>query len=95
MQAFNGYTVGMKVKAFQYTIRNVPLSVDKALRKKAAEMKLSLNRLLLYALAQAAGLTATPTVYNDLDGFAGSWIDDPDVEKALREQRKVDPKDWE
>lgn len=85
----------MKKKAVQYTVRDVPPSVDRALRKKAAEKGKSLNSLLCDALAKEAGVGAEPARYHDLDWFIGSWIADPAVDRALKEQRVVDPKDWE
>src|SRR5262245_36028796 len=87
--------VGMSAKAKQYTIRQVPVSVDRALRRKATERKVSLNTLVLHALEVEAGVTAEPRENHDLDEFFGSWISDPKVERALAEQRRVDRRDWE
>jgi hypothetical protein len=84
----------MRSKARQYTIRNVPPSVDRALRKKAAERGTSLNGLLLAALAKEAGVGDDAAVFDDLDAFVGTWVDDPAVDAALREQRTVDERDW-
>jgi hypothetical protein len=80
----------MKSKAHQYTIRNVPGRVDKALRRRAAERGVSLNTLVVQALESEAGLSAAPKV-NDL---FGSWVADKAVDRALAEQRRIDPKDW-
>jgi len=85
----------MPPKARQYTIRNVPPSVDRALRRKAAERKLSLNMLVLRVLEAEAGVTSEAREQHDLDGFFGTWVRDSKVERALVEQRKVDPRDWE
>ena len=82
-------------KAAQYTIRNVPTSVDRALRRKAAERKVSLNAVVLRALEAEAGLSPTPREHHDLDNFFGTWIADPKVDRALAEQRRVDPADWD
>lgn len=87
--------VGILVKARQYTIRQVPSSVDRALRRKAKERKISLNALVLHALEVEAGVTAEPRENRDLDDFFGSWVADAEVERALAEQRRVDPRDWE
>ena len=86
--------VGMAAKARQYTIRNVPPRVDRALRKQAAERGVSLNTLVLQALVVEAGETGEPKVYDDLDDLFGSWVHDPAVDRALAEQRQLDPKDW-
>ena len=78
----------------QYTIRNVPPSVDKVLRRRALERGVSFNAVLLSALEKAAGVGAEPASYDDLDALIGSWVRDPATERALAEQRKLDPRDW-
>lgn len=82
------------MKASQYTVRNVPPSVDRALRRKAAARKISLNALLLGALQSEAGVGSEPALHHDLDAFFGSWVSDKAVDRALREVRKVAPGDW-
>ena len=84
----------MRVKAAQYTIRNVPPSVDRALKQKAAARKMSLNALLLEAVRSEAGVGVEAPLQHDLDGFFGSWVPDKAVDRALREVRRVDPRDW-
>lgn len=78
----------------QYTIRNIPRSVDRALKKKALEKGKSLNALLLETLSKEAGLEGDPQIHHDLDFLIGTWVHDDETEKALSEQRSVDPKDW-
>ena len=51
--ASDGYNAGI----MQYTIRQVPKQVDKALRAKAKRDKKSLNQLAIEGLAQIAGVT--------------------------------------
>lgn len=85
----------MAVKAHQYTIRNVPPRVNRALRAKAAARGVSLNTLLVQVLEAEAGVGATPRVYDDLDDLFGTWVHDKAVDRALAEQRRVDPRDWE
>ncbi len=84
----------MNSKAHQYTIRNIPPRVHRALRKKAAERGVSLNTLLVQTLEAEAGERAEPQEHHDLDDLFGSWVHDKAVDRALAEQRKVDPKDW-
>ena len=84
----------MPLKAKQYTIRNVPLSVDRALRRKAALGKTSLNKLVLAALESAAGTSPIPREFHDLDKFFGTWVSDTKVDHALADVRQVDPLDW-
>ena len=70
MQADECHHAGMKVKATQYTIRNVPPFVDRALRRRAVAAKVSLNTLLLRALEAEAGVTQVRDQH-DLDSFFG------------------------
>lgn len=76
----------------QYTIRNVPAAVDRALRQKAARSRQSLNEVALDALAKAAQVSLPQT--GDLEAFFGSWIEDPEVDRALGAQRNVDEDLW-
>jgi hypothetical protein len=85
----------MAAKARQYTIRNVPPSVDQALRRKATHRRVSLNTLLLQALEAEAGVSGEVRERGDLDAFFGSWVRDPKVDRALAEERRVDPRDWD
>ena len=87
--------VGMTTKARQYTIRNVPPRLDRALRKKAAERGVSLNTLFVHALETEAGLGSEPRIWSDLDDLFGTWVHDKAVDRALAEQRQLDPRDWE
>ena len=84
----------MKAKAIQYSVRSVPPSIDRALRRKAAARGVSLNTLLLTALESEAGVGSPPKLNHDLDAFFGTWVADPRVDRALADLRKVDPKDW-
>lgn len=81
-------------KTRQYTLRNVPPSVDRALRRLAKARGRSLNALLLEIVQQAAGVEAAPRVHDDLDRLIGSWVSDPETERTLVEQRRVEPGDW-
>ena len=79
----------------QYTVRAVPAYVDRALRRKAAAEKKSLNALLREALIKEAGV-AEPSgrLYTDLDSLAGTWLDDPGFDEAIRAQDQVDASLW-
>ena len=83
----------MSGKAAQYTVRNVPPRINSALKQRAARRHQSLNAYLLDVLSSAAGESAE-SVFHDLDFAIGSWIRDPKVDRALAEQRRVDPADW-
>ena len=88
------YTAGMRRRhTIQYTIRNIPIEVDRRLRDSARHLHRSLNQALLDLLARAAGASET-TTYRDLDSFFGSWTADPRVDQALAAQRTIDKKLW-
>jgi hypothetical protein len=82
----------MPVKSpVQYTIRGVPSEVDRELRRRAREKKVSLNQLLVEELRSAAG---TPPKYRSLEGIAGAWKEDAEFDRALDDQRQIDPDLW-
>ncbi len=88
------YIVGMKkVRTVQYTIRGVPQPVDKALRSRARKENKSLNQVALEALQQAIG-TGQAKVYTDLDDLIGTWVEDPEFDKAIAEQDQIDEEAW-
>ncbi len=82
-----------KNKISQYTIRTVPPELDQLLRKRAREEHLSLNRAALKTLEEALSGNSEIT-YSDLDFCINSWVDDPEVEQALNNQRKIDKDLW-
>ncbi len=79
----------------QYTLRNLPEHLDRAIRKRAHREGKSLNEVTIEALLRAFGLEGEPTVQRDLTDVAGSWQDDPAMDQILAEQRRVDPELWQ
>lgn len=98
MPAPVAYHVGMKrrqgVEAIQYTLRNVPPGVDRALRQRAKQLSRSLNDVAIEALMRGMGVTVEPTEQHDLDFLFGSWVEDQKVDEALEDQRQIDPELW-
>ena len=99
MQAVHAYFAGMKSRrpeeeAVQYTLRNVPPAVDRALRRQAKQLSKSLNEVALLALTRGAGVSQEASELHDLDFLFGSWVEDQEVDRALEEQRKVDTDLW-
>jgi plasmid stability protein len=79
----------------QYTVRNIPAHVDKALRRKAREGRKSLNEVLRDALMRdVEGAGPSARVYTDLDALAGTWVDVPDFDEAIQAQDRVDESLW-
>lgn len=78
----------------QYTLRNVPPALDEALRRRAREEGTSLNQTVLRALARAMGLGSGIERFRELGDLAGSWQEDPDFDRALADQHRVDDELW-
>jgi hypothetical protein len=78
----------------QYTLRKVPPEVDKALRRKARKEGKSLNEIAIEALSRGAGVDALAVKNHDLDFAFGSWVEDPEFDKVLGDQRRIDADLW-
>lgn len=78
----------------QYTLRNIPPHLDRVLRKRARQTGQSLNDVVLEALIRESGLSAEPIVRRSLGDLAGTWLDDPEFDDAIRDQDTIDPKLW-
>ncbi len=78
----------------QYTLRNIPTHLDRALREVAAKQLKSLNRVAIEALERGVGLTQEAIKYRDLGDFSGSWLEESEVDEALADQRRIDPDLW-
>lgn len=81
-------------KTRQYTIRDVPQSLDEVLRDKAKSARKSLNQVVLEALRCGAGLSESKVLHTDLDDIIGSWVEDKKVSKALADQKRIDLESW-
>jgi len=82
------------MKRIQYTLRDVPESVDRELRSRALRERQSLNSVALHLLTAGLGLSGEPPCSHDLDPVAGSWVEDPAFDAALRSMDKVDKGLW-
>lgn len=78
----------------QYTVRNIPKRVDQVLRQLARTQRKSLNQVAVEALAMAAGVTEQGVRHRDLGDLSGTWLEDPDFEKAIEDQEVIDEKLW-
>ena len=75
----------------QYTIKQVPPRPDLELRRKAHEEHLSLNEMALRALERGLGLAEEAPLHHDLDDLAGTWVDDPEFDRAIEAMHQVVP----
>ena len=78
----------------QYTIRNIPQTLDRALRDRARVEGKSLNQVTLQALARGAGFSGSGVRFRELDDLAGSWKEDPEFDAALADQDRIDSELW-
>ena len=85
------------------TLRNVPPPLARAIKQKAKRERLSLNRAVVGLLEEATGQPESKArgpkkgLNYDLDKFSGSWTKEEadEFDASLKEQRKLNPKDWE
>ena len=87
--ACNAYNVCM-----QYTIRNVPGTLNEALRRLSREKGKSLNEVTIEALARGAGVAGERNRQRDLGDIAGTWRKDPAFDSALAAQDTIDEEMW-
>ncbi len=78
----------------QYTIRNIPKTLDAMLRDRARKQGKSLNETVIQALARAMGFSSEPVRNRDLSGLAGTWIEDAEFDRAIEDQDRVDEDLW-
>jgi plasmid stability protein len=78
----------------QYTIRNVPNTLDEALRRVARERGKSLNEVAIDALARGAGVTGERVPQRNLSDITGTWRKDPAFDGALAAQQTIDEEMW-
>jgi hypothetical protein len=82
----------MPARKIQYTIRGIPEEVDLALRRRSRERGISLNQLLVEELTEATG--GEPKTRRSLQPLLGKWQDDPEFDRILEEQRRIDQEMW-
>lgn len=78
----------------QYTIRRIPPAVDQALRKRARSTGKSLNEAAIEALAEGVGVAGAPRKRRDLSDIIGTWVEDPEFDAAIADQRRIDDDLW-
>jgi plasmid stability protein len=76
------------------TVENIPAELDAALRRKAQSEGKSVSQVALEMLRAGAGLSAQSPKRRDLSDLAGSWAEDPEFDKIMREQDQIDPEMW-
>jgi plasmid stability protein len=86
LPAYNAY--------MQYTIRDIPDDVNKALRAKAQAEGKSINQTVVDVLRQGLCLENPLQKKRDLSDIAGTWIEDREFNKAMEDFERIDPEEW-
>jgi len=89
LQAWPAYNACM-----QYTLREIPQSLDLELRRRAKAEGKSLNTVAIEALIRGTGLGSTRIRQRSLEGVAGTWQDDPEFDQAIADQDQIDERLW-
>jgi hypothetical protein len=80
------------------TLRGVPPDVAQVIRRKVDETGDSVNRVVIRLLEEAAGIgkKQKTVLHHDLDGLIGVWSREEarSFNRALEDQRKIDPDLW-
>jgi plasmid stability protein len=88
-QAYNAF-----MTKIQYTIRGISERLDAKIRERAAAEGRSINETVLEALKAGLGVSDRMVRYDDLDDLAGTWVNDPEFDRAIDEMHRVDPELW-
>ena len=80
------------MKCMTLTLSNIPSEVERELQRRAQAEGRSVDELAARLLIDAVG--ARPFAASDFNDIIGTWISDPQVEEALRDQDRIDPDLW-
>jgi len=73
----------------QYTVRNIPSALDRALREWDRRRNVSLNQAIVDAIKRGIGMDEEQE-HKDLDDLIGTWQKDEKFEQALSEQDTIE-----
>lgn len=76
--------------SIQYTIRSVPEPIDRAVRDRARREGKSINAVIVEALARGLDVHAASAQHTDLDHLIGSWVEDPEFDRAVADFEQTD-----
>lgn len=79
------------------TLRNIPPELARLIRRKARRNRMSFNKTVIGLLEESlTGGAAKRRANHDLDWMAGMWSPEEagEFDRALTEQRRIDPELW-
>lgn len=71
------------------TLQDIPTELDAALHRKAAAGGKTVDEVAVEALRAGLGVDQQIDGRIDLSDIAGTWIEDPEVDAALRDQDRI------
>jgi hypothetical protein len=77
----------------QYTIRNIPVELDRALKARAKQLGKSVNEVALDALASSVGQSLPRRTLRNMPG-AWSRAEAARLDEYLEEHRTIDEELW-
>lgn len=78
----------------QYTIRNIPETVDKVIRKRAKQSGKSFNQTVVEILTLQTFGTTTPPTESNFDWLYGQNTLDDSFDDAIKELSQIDERLW-
>ncbi len=80
----------------QITLRQLPVNVERRIRKIAEENHISINKTIINLLQKALGLKPNETRQRDLSDIAGVWSDKDvrDFEETQKQFNIIDDEIW-
>lgn len=94
MRVRRDYNTCMSKSVTQYTVRRIPVELDRRLKSMARQKGLSLNSFIVECLAKEASLALERPTYHDLDHLFGKWREDAEFDAIVRGQRRIDEAPW-
>lgn len=81
------------MSCMQYTIRNIPAELDRAIKARAKRLGKSVNQVALEALARSVG---QPLRRRNLRAMPGAWSrkEAARFDRFLEDHRKIDDELW-
>jgi len=78
----------------QYTVRGIPRQLDAGLRSYAQQEDKSLNTVLVEMLERGLAMFKRQPKNIELLELTGTWVEDPDADKAFAEMGRIDEDMW-
>ncbi len=79
-----------------FNLRGIPKEMMVALKHKAAQQNISVNKIILQVIAESIGEKKKKTIYHDLDELSGTWSqkDYENFQINIKDFGKIDKDLW-